>query len=228
MADLIGADPKEIIFTSGATESNNLAIKGVANFYKDKKRHLITTQTDRAILRCTLAPGPPLRFGRLCGNKGCVAQQGTKHACREKCQCTAAERAMMRSQGLASRHDDDPCKACRHPSLTIMIVPITLCCNMLLTEAIPSADKCVLDSCRYLQHRGFEVTYLPVKKDGLIDLKQLEEAIRPDTALVSVMMVNNEIGTFHSDKTALSTLPSFTVSCISMSNATLSYKTGKL
>ena len=47
MADLIGADPKEIIFTSGATESNNLAIKGVANFYKDKKKHIITTQTDR-------------------------------------------------------------------------------------------------------------------------------------------------------------------------------------
>lgn len=52
----------------------------------------------------------------------------------------------------------------------------------------------MLDSCRYLQNRGFEVTYLPVKKDGLIDLKQLEEAIRPDTGLVSVMMVNNEIG----------------------------------
>ena len=58
------------------------------------------------------------------------------------------------------------------------------------------ADKCVLDSCRYLQQRGFEVTYLPVKKDGLIDMKQLEDAIRPDTALVSVMMVNNEIGNF--------------------------------
>lgn len=47
MADLIGADPKEIIFTSGATESNNLSIKGVANFYKDKKRHIITTQVER-------------------------------------------------------------------------------------------------------------------------------------------------------------------------------------
>ena len=56
------------------------------------------------------------------------------------------------------------------------------------------ADKCVLDSCRYLQHRGFDVTYLPVKKDGLIDMQQLEDAIRPDTGLVSVMMVNNEIG----------------------------------
>jgi cysteine desulfurase len=101
VADLIGADAKEIIFTSGATESNNLAIKGVANFYKDKKKHIITTQTDH---------------------------------------------------------------------------------------------KCVLDSCRYLQHRGFDVTYLPVKRDGLIDMKQLEEAIRPDTVMVSVMMVNNEIG----------------------------------
>lgn len=51
VADLIGADPKEIIFTSGATESNNLAIKGVANFYKDKKKHIITTQTDH---KCVL------------------------------------------------------------------------------------------------------------------------------------------------------------------------------
>ena len=54
----------------------------------------------------------------------------------------------------------------------------------------------MLDSARYLQHRGFDVTYLPVKKDGLIDLQQLQDAIRPDTALVSVMMVNNEIGKF--------------------------------
>lgn len=50
VADLIGADPKEIIFTSGATESNNLAIKGVANFYREKKKHIITTQTDRELL----------------------------------------------------------------------------------------------------------------------------------------------------------------------------------
>lgn len=50
VADLIGADAKEIIFTSGATESNNLAIKGVANFYRDKKKHIITTQTDRELL----------------------------------------------------------------------------------------------------------------------------------------------------------------------------------
>ncbi|KAK9865618.1 hypothetical protein WJX84_002946 [Apatococcus fuscideae] len=102
VAALIGADPKEIIFTSGATESNNLALKGVANFYKGKKKHIITTQTDH---------------------------------------------------------------------------------------------KCVLDSARYLSQRGFEVTYLPVQSDGLLDLKLLEEAIRPDTAIVSVMMVNNEIGT---------------------------------
>ncbi len=101
MANLIGADPKEIIFTSGATESNNLAVKGVAGFHKDKKRHIITTQTEH---------------------------------------------------------------------------------------------KCVLDSCRYLQQRGFDVTYLPVQANGLVDMQQLEDAIRPDTALVSVMMVNNEIG----------------------------------
>ena len=102
VAALIGADPKEIIFTSGATESNNLALKGVANFYSGKKKHIITTQTDH---------------------------------------------------------------------------------------------KCVLDSARYLSQRGFEVTYLPVKPDGLLDLELLEQAIRPDTAIVSVMMVNNEIGT---------------------------------
>ncbi|XP_078093005.1 cysteine desulfurase [Mustelus asterias] len=100
-ADLIGADHREIIFTSGATESNNIAIKGVARFYKAKKKHVITSQTEH---------------------------------------------------------------------------------------------KCVLDSCRMLETEGFEVTYLPVKTNGLIDLKELEEAIRPDTGLVSIMTVNNEIG----------------------------------
>ncbi|KAI8061656.1 mitochondrial cysteine desulfurase [Gongronella butleri] len=101
VAKLIGADPKEIIFTSGATESNNLSLKGVARFYKNKKKHIITTQTEH---------------------------------------------------------------------------------------------KCVLDSCRVLQEEGFEVTYLPVQTNGIVDLKLLEEAIRPDTAIVSVMTVNNEIG----------------------------------
>ena len=103
IASLIGADPKEIIFTSGATESNNMAIKGVARFFgrAGKKKHIITSQTEH---------------------------------------------------------------------------------------------KCVLDSCRHMQDEGFEVTYLPVQNNGLIDLKQLEAAIRPETALVSIMTVNNEIG----------------------------------
>jgi len=101
VADLIGADPKEIIFTSGATESNNISVKGVGRFYKRNKKHIITTQTEH---------------------------------------------------------------------------------------------KCVLDSCRALESEGFEVTYLPVMQNGLIDVKQLEDAIRPDTSLVSVMTVNNEIG----------------------------------
>ncbi|KAK7924931.1 putative Cysteine desulfurase- mitochondrial precursor (tRNA splicing protein SPL1) [Apiospora marii] len=103
IASLIGADPKEIIFTSGATESNNMSIKGVARFFgrSGKKKHIITTQTEH---------------------------------------------------------------------------------------------KCVLDSCRHLQDDGFEVTYLPVQNDGLVDLKALEAAIRPETALVSIMAVNNEIG----------------------------------
>jgi cysteine desulfurase len=106
IAALIGADPKEIIFTSGATESNNMSIKGVARFLgrsvgKVKKRHIITTQTEH---------------------------------------------------------------------------------------------KCVLDSCRHLQDEGFDVTYLPVQHSGLVDLERLRSAIRPDTALVSIMSVNNEIG----------------------------------
>ncbi|MGE0251369.1 MAG: IscS subfamily cysteine desulfurase [Dongiaceae bacterium] len=101
IAKIINADAKEIIFTSGATESNNLALKGVGHFYKDKKNHVIT----------------------------CV----TEH-------------------------------------------------------------KCVLDSCRHLEQEGFEITYLPVKPNGLIDMEQLKAAITDKTALVSIMMVNNEIG----------------------------------
>ncbi|KAH0565062.1 hypothetical protein GP486_001544 [Trichoglossum hirsutum] len=103
IADLIGADAKEIIFTSGATESNNMSIKGVARFFgkSGKKKHIITSQTEH---------------------------------------------------------------------------------------------KCVLDSCRHLQDEGYDVTYLPVRHNGLIDLGDLEAAIRPDTALVSIMTVNNEIG----------------------------------
>ncbi|KAK7969499.1 cysteine desulfurase [Apiospora saccharicola] len=103
IASLIGADPKEIIFTSGATESNNMSIKGVARFFgrSGKKKHIITTQTEH---------------------------------------------------------------------------------------------KCVLDSCRHLQDDGYEVTYLPVQNDGLVDLEALEAAIRPETCIVSIMAVNNEIG----------------------------------
>jgi len=101
VAGLVGADPKEIIWTSGATESNNIAVKGVGRFYKGKKKHVVTTQTEH---------------------------------------------------------------------------------------------KCVLDSCRILESEGIDVTYLPVLPSGLIDLEQFEACLRPDTSLVSVMMVNNEIG----------------------------------
>ena len=103
VANIIGAEAKEIIFTSGATESNNMSIKGVARFFgrSGKKKHIVTSQTEH---------------------------------------------------------------------------------------------KCVLDSCRHLQEEGFDVTYLPVLPSGIIDLKELEAAIRPDTALVSIMTVNNEIG----------------------------------
>ncbi|OJX14085.1 MAG: IscS subfamily cysteine desulfurase [Caedibacter sp. 37-49] len=101
VADILGAHPKEIIFTSGATESNNLALKGVAYFNQAEKNHIIT----------------------------CV----TEH-------------------------------------------------------------KCVLDTCRHLEQQGFEITYLPVDSNGLLDLQKLEEAITEKTALVSIMAVNNEIG----------------------------------
>ena len=101
VADVIGATEKEIVFTSGATESNNIAIKGVARFYKDKKKHIITPVTEH---------------------------------------------------------------------------------------------KCVLDSCRHLEQEGFDITYLPVQKNGLIDLAELRAAMRTDTLMVSVMAVNNEIG----------------------------------
>ncbi len=101
VADLIGADPREIVWTSGATESNNLAIKGAAHFYKTKGKHLITVKTEH---------------------------------------------------------------------------------------------KAVLDAMRELERQGFEVTYLDVQDDGLLDLNLLKDAIRPDTSLISVMHVNNEIG----------------------------------
>ena len=101
VAELIGADEREIVFTSGATESNNLAIAGVARFYKDKKDHIVTLQTEH---------------------------------------------------------------------------------------------KCVLDTCRHLEMEGFKVTYLPVRKDGLVDLDVLKNAITDKTVLVSIMAANNEIG----------------------------------
>jgi cysteine desulfurase len=101
VAALVGADPREIIWTSGATESNNLALKGAANFYKTKGKHIITVKTEH---------------------------------------------------------------------------------------------KSVLDTVRELERQGFEATYLEPQDNGLVSLEQLEAAIRPDTILVSVMLVNNEIG----------------------------------
>ena len=101
VADLINADPREIIWTSGATESDNLAIKGAANFYKTRGKHLITVKTEH---------------------------------------------------------------------------------------------KAVLDPMRELERQGFEVSYLDVKEDGLLDFELLKSTIRPDTILISVMFVNNEIG----------------------------------
>jgi cysteine desulfurase len=101
VAVLVGADPREIVWTSGATESINLALKGAAQFYKTRGKHLITLKTEH---------------------------------------------------------------------------------------------KAVLDTMRELERQGFEVTYLDVQEDGLVDLAKLEAAIRPDTILISVLFVNNEIG----------------------------------
>ena len=101
VAALVNADPREIIWTSGATESDNLAIKGAANFYQGKGKHIVTVKTEH---------------------------------------------------------------------------------------------KAVLDTCRELERDGFEVTYLDVKENGLIDLDVFKAALRPDTILVSVMHVNNETG----------------------------------
>ena len=101
VARLVNGDPKEIVWTSGATESNNLALKGAANFYSGKGKHLITLKTEH---------------------------------------------------------------------------------------------KAVLDTCRELERQGFDVTYLDVQENGLVDLEAFKAALRPDTILVSVMFVNNEIG----------------------------------
>jgi cysteine desulfurase len=101
VAALVGADPREIVWTSGATESDNLALKGAAQFYKTRGKHIVTVKTEH---------------------------------------------------------------------------------------------KAVLDTVRELERQGFEATYLDVKEDGLIDLEKFEAALRPDTILVSVMLVNNEIG----------------------------------
>jgi cysteine desulfurase len=101
VADLIGADPREIVWTSGATESNNLAIKGAAHFYQGKGKHLVTVKTEH---------------------------------------------------------------------------------------------KAVLDTMRELERQGFEVSYLDVEEDGMLDLEKFKAALRPDTILASVMFVNNEIG----------------------------------
>jgi cysteine desulfurase len=101
VASLVNGDPRELIWTSGATESINLALKGVARFYKDKGKHLVTVKTEH---------------------------------------------------------------------------------------------KATLDTMRELERDGFEVTYLDVEENGLVDFAKLEAALRPDTILVSVMYVNNEIG----------------------------------
>ena len=101
IANLVNCDPRELVWTSGATESINLALKGVAKFYKDRGKHIVTVQTEH---------------------------------------------------------------------------------------------KATLDACRELEREGFDVTYLGVKENGLLDLDDFEKCLRPDTILASIMFVNNEIG----------------------------------
>lgn len=112
VAELINADPREIVWTSGATESINLALKGAAQFYKSRGKHIITLKTEH---------------------------------------------------------------------------------------------KATLDTCRELERQGFEVSYLDVQENGLIDLAAFQAALRPDTILVSVLFVNNEIGVIQ-DVTAIGTI----------------------
>ncbi len=126
VATLIGASPKEIVFTSGATESNNLAIKGVAEFFKARRNHVITTVTEH---KCVL----------------------------------------------------DSCRHLEHMQTGALAPPTDEGASKELTRTGASNSE-------------FRVTYLPVAKSGLIDLKQLEAAITPQTCLVSIMAVNNEIG----------------------------------
>ena len=104
VADLIGADPKEIVFTSGATEADNLAIKGIADFYQNNGKHIITSKTEH---------------------------------------------------------------------------------------------KAVLDPCRELERNGFEVTYLDPNEDGIVTAQMVIDAVRDDTILVSIMYINNEMGTIN-------------------------------
>ncbi|XP_054429802.1 cysteine desulfurase isoform X1 [Pteronotus mesoamericanus] len=133
VASLIGADPREIIFTSGATESNNIAIKSFKNLWSFLDDKIVISYSKQA----------PLDLIRVYGNEG-----------------------VARFYRSRKKH-------------------------LITTQ---TEHKCVLDSCRSLEAEGFRVTYLPVKKSGIIDLKDLEAAIQPDTSLVSVMTVNNEIG----------------------------------
>ena len=162
---------KEIIFTSGATESNNLAIKGVAQFYKDKKKHVITTQA------CGVAPPRGLHGSapRAAG----VACTGLLHGASGLPRAAPLPHAPAGAQSpapLAKPAVLTPRRPCPLPARPPP--------NSLQTD-----HKCVLDSCRYLQQRGFDVTYLPVEKNGLINLEQLAEAIRPDTSMVSSVWV---------------------------------------
>ena len=153
VADLIGADPKEIIFTSGATESNNISVKGVARYWTIfifLLSHLKYLSREQALQNL----GGLKSFQiKILGN---VIEILTKRV--------QWNRGWFICRFYKSKKN-----------------------HVVTTQ---TEHKCVLDSCRQLENEGFEVTYLPVQKSGLIDLAQLEECLKPTTSLVSIMTVS--------------------------------------
>ena len=217
VAALINADPKEIVWTSGATESDNLAIKGAARFHKDKGKHLITVKTEhKAVLDSmreleregmkfpiyldysATTPVDPRVVDKmipfLYENFGNAASTSHEYGWKAK---EAVENARAEVAALINAD----------PKEIVWTSGATESDNLAIKGAarfhkdkgkhlitVKTEHKAVLDSMRELEREGFEVTYMDVGKDGLLDLDALAKAMRPDTTLVSVMAVNNEIG----------------------------------
>jgi len=151
VAALIGANEKEIVFTSGATESDNLALKGVVEFYKDKGCHLITLKTEHKAILDTCKRLERMRQERI------------------------DELKTMRLSELADRDVTTE-------ELATLEIKFDLENDVVFKRWLAKVRT------------GAQVTYLDVKKDGLVDLEQLKAAITDQTILVSIMLANNEIG----------------------------------